>query len=538
MITSGFSRREVGAMRALVTVVGLVVALIAAIGVAGRATESAPVAPPTRAGLATAAPVAPSAATRSAPGEPAPDEPAVASPGSRLEARRLLAARDFATLTQRFVATRALAAADVRREGELERLVLAFNVDDPAMTALLDTWLKAEPETWPVHVARAEHFIARGFAARGTKTRDKTAKDQFVGLDEWLKRAGLEATAALRLDPALIEAYRALIAIAQAKGDQDACLRFGERALDFAPGSARVRFAVAYCLLPRWGGSYDALEALAEDSRPYVKTNPALAALGGVVAWDRGRVAAGDGEGDDAYALFNRALEAGEAWDFYLGRARVHEKRKHYSDALADLAQALALRPEEPDLLAIRARVSIALGRNRDAAADVRLVAELDPNNQDLAWLRRHEAEAAVSRGRYLLESVKDADGAVARLTDGIAIAGADPPLLFWRARAYIEQRKLDLARTDLEDAIRADPRAIESYRTLDWLLARQQRWDEIIAHWDAYIALEPLSGDAYLERAETHYHNGNRPAALADAKRACELGVEKGCQLSRRGLP
>jgi tetratricopeptide (TPR) repeat protein len=318
-----------------------------------------------------------------------------------------------------------------------------------------------------------------------------------------------------------------------AKSDQDACLTLAERALAIEPNSARIRFSLAYCLRPRWGGSYAAIEAIAEEAQTRIAANPNLAALRGMVAWDRGTLLDED-DAEKAITLFTEALRSGEYFEFYADRARELKREKRHTEALADLANALALRPEEPDTLAIRARTFSALGRYRDAVADVRLIAELEPDNDELAWIRRHETKRAVSQARELLER-EDAASAIERLTVGMEIAGNNATLLFWRGRANLDAHQYDRALADLETSIRLEPRYVESYHNVDWLLARERRWDEIIAHWTSYLALEPQSGEGYLERAGAHRHKGDQEAFLADARQACALGVQKGCTVAPR---
>jgi len=82
---------------------------------------------------------------------------------------------------------------------------------------------------------------------------------------------------------------------------------------------------------------------------------------------------------------------------------------------------------------------------------------------------------------------------------------------------------------------IRLDPRDIKSYRMMDYLLASQQRWDEIIEYWNRFLSLESDNGDAYLERAGASRHKGDMQSALADLKMACNLGNKKACDIQRR---
>ena len=44
------------------------------------------------------------------------------------------------------------------------------------------------------------------------------------------------------------------------------------------------------------------------------------------------------------------------------------------------------------------------------------------------------------------------------------------------------------------------------------------------------------MSGEAYLERGGAYNHKGDHPAAVADATKACDLGIAKACQIIGRG--
>jgi regulator of sirC expression with transglutaminase-like and TPR domain len=65
----------------------------------------------------------------------------------------------------------------------------------------------------------------------------------------------------------------------------------------------------------------------------------------------------------------------------------------------------------------------------------------------------------------------------------------------------------------------------------IDWLLGRENRWDEIIDYWNQYINLAPDSAKAYFERGGTYYHKGNLNLAIQDLKKACSLGLKEACQ-------
>jgi tetratricopeptide (TPR) repeat protein len=64
----------------------------------------------------------------------------------------------------------------------------------------------------------------------------------------------------------------------------------------------------------------------------------------------------------------------------------------------------------------------------------------------------------------------------------------------------------------------------------VDHALFVSERFPEIIALWEAYLVETPDDPRAYWERAGAYYHHGNRDAWLADMKKSCDLGLQRGC--------
>ena len=158
---------------------------------------------------------------------------------------------------------------------------------------------------------------------------------------------------------------------------------------------------------------------------------------------------------------------------------------------------------------------------------------ELDPTSDKLARFRQQQTDTAVHQAYQLLETTKDVDGAIARYTWAIQLSPANAEALYWRGRAYLlGKNDRGRALADFESAIQLDPRHFESYRNVDWLLAQRGDWDGVITHWTRYIELEPLNGQAYLERGGAYHRKGDERAALADAHKACELGAPRACEL------
>jgi len=123
----------------------------------------------------------------------------------------------------------------------------------------------------------------------------------------------------------------------------------------------------------------------------------------------------------------------------------------------------------------------------------------------------------------------------LADLNTAALVDPSDAGTFYWRGVVYAKSNKPDLARQNIEEAIRLDPRDFASYRYLDQLLAPQKEWDTIIQYWTQFLKLKPTHAEAYLERSGTYYWKRDFTAAQTDAQRACLLGSEKGCQFYER---
>jgi cytochrome oxidase complex assembly protein 1/tetratricopeptide repeat protein len=95
-----------------------------------------------------------------------------------------------------------------------------------------------------------------------------------------------------------------------------------------------------------------------------------------------------------------------------------------------------------------------------------------------------------------------------------------------------------DRALADFRELIRLEPAKIEWYHLLDQVLSRRQAWDEIIDAWTSFIALQPDSARAYLERGGAYSRKKEMANARADAEKACALGNQQGCDIGRRFAP
>lgn len=449
----------------------------------------------------------------------------------KLEILSALERGDHAGLEQRIGALQEQADRDPTAEVPVQVAFEAFGNSRPELEPLLVAWVKRSPRSYVAQMALATYYARAGWAARGGKYARETSSDRFAGMNRSFAKAIEGASAAIALHPTMAEAYSLLINVAMARGEEEREAELVRRALQQVPKSFRVRRTVMQTLRPRWGGSYPAMQAFAEESQRHAKENPRLHALRGMVAWDMGTLAVDDKNFGGAVLLFARALEAGPHDEFYASRADAYLRMHDPQKALADANQALLLHPQVADVLADRAQALGNAGHFEVAVADVELALKLAPEDDRVHYARDSLAGRLIHAGCDL-ETAGKYDEALARFDEAVRISPAKEEVYYRRGRTYIQKGKLDRAKDDLERAIDLNPRYFDAYRTLDWLLAKNGRWDDVIGRWNQFIALEPRNANAYLERAGSHRHKGDMRSALSDLKSACDLGNGNACQI------
>ena len=232
--------------------------------------------------------------------------------------------------------------------------------------------------------------------------------------------------------------------------------------------------------------------------------------------------------------LLNAALQKGDHWSYYHERARIHRAAERWEDALRDSDEALNLSPDSPDVLIGRLYALLWLGRSEEIPPIVGLIEVIDPMNTDLPRFKEDALKVAAVQGYDLMQESRPAES-VDRLTAGINLDGGDADAYYWRGRGHLKAEDYESALADFEKAIRLDPTHFESYRNLDYLYARRGQWSEVISMWNTYLARTPDDGKAIFERAGAFRHSGDMASAMADARRACELGCAASLRGSRR---
>jgi tetratricopeptide (TPR) repeat protein len=419
-------------------------------------------------------------------------------------------------------------AAEVR----LYFLYSLFGLEIPGLEDRIDRWVDAGGARYPALTARALRRYELAWEARGHGWIQEATKDGLKKMEGLLEASEADAKSAIALRPKSSIPRILLIKIAMT-GSSGNIRGYAEDAFRANPASYQAHYAYLSALLPRWGGSYRAMEGFLRKVRRMEDLNPELASLRGMTDWDRAtRYLRSDSAAAATNAL--KALDKGEAkspwWKLDYERGRALNKLGRREEALNAFEAAAAKRPGESSCHLQCAKLLLDLDRWDAAEEAYALAVAANPHDPDLSGYGEKKSEKLMMRA---WEDSKRGDRAEALREYALAIA-ADPSnaqAYKFRGSVKAESGDLDGALADMQAAIRLDPHYLEAYRTLDWILAHKQDWRTIAGYWDAFLALEPDNPQALFERSGTLYHLGDMASAKRDAQRACDLKLEEACK-------
>ncbi|MBT8350917.1 MAG: tetratricopeptide repeat protein [Deltaproteobacteria bacterium] len=405
----------------------------------------------------------------------------------------------------------------------------AFYLTDPLYEESLIKWINRFPDKYQPYLALAHYYCAKGWESRGYKFSKETSKQQFEGMQFNFFRAEENIKIALEINPDLMVGYDLLINIYNATGNNEAENKTIENATDLFPHSFLVRYAAAWAKLPRWGGSYNQMEDIAEEAERYSNINPELTALYGLIYFDQSRINRRNKRYNKAIDLLTKALIYGDHWPIYFERAKIyHFDLKDYNLALDDINRCIELRPVVHKVYRMRSRIYFAKGDYTDSLDDLRSAELLRPGDPSTTKWKEWASKKLLNKGYKLLKT--DIDAGFANYNLSIEFDRDSFESFYWRGLAFHQIEDFDSALADFNRAIEINPHHFESYHMVDYMLARNKQWDIILEYWNKFLELEPDHARAYLERAGTKYHNKDYKSALDDLEKSCDLGNKEAC--------
>ena len=148
---------------------------------------------------------------------------------------------------------------------------------DERSNELRTRWLRLAPEDAYALLARASYYRRMAWKARGGGFAGETPSAQMARMSALVERAMPLYRKAIALNPRLMPAYEGMLNLAKA----DSLDAVGEEAFAGAnaidPACPTIAKEHMNALLPRWGGSYEQMEAYAATLRPLLAKRPLLA---------------------------------------------------------------------------------------------------------------------------------------------------------------------------------------------------------------------------------------------------------------------
>jgi tetratricopeptide (TPR) repeat protein len=446
--------------------------------------------------------------------------------------RSLLYHKRFAELTSHFEQFQAAFEADPRKEYWPMDAADAFDSSEPQLNEPLDAWVKATPGSFAPYLARGTHLVSVGYASRGGRWAKDTASEDFAAMGKALNLGIADLDKALALRPHLVAALRRKIVALRADCDMPGMKQALDSALAFCPSCYQVRVAYIYAILPRWCGSYEEMAAFAhyrDDG-----SNPRMRFLPGYVDMDQADLLMLDKRYSEALQAIQRACQLGDQWEFLLKRAEIEEWLDQDETALADLNRALELRPGNAGLLFARALQEGRMNHWELAGRDLLEGLRRNPTDTDGRRIYENTVKGVIYEGWEAYKSGRREDAL--RIFDLASnLAPTNQEVASRRTAIVMGLGQASRGVTEIEEQAKKAPDDFRACQQLDYTMARQGRFKEVAAMWDQFIARNPNEGRAYLERGGTRYHMGDIQGALADAKKACDLGVSEGCAQAKK---
>lgn len=315
--------------------------------------------------------------------------------------------------------------ADTNWEYALERSFRRFQFADPELGPPLDQWVGSHPQSYPARMARALYSYQMARAWRGRAYIGRTHPARLELMEEYLKRASRDLEAAVTLTQKPLLAYEVMIGMARYIGAREIARDLLDRAAKTDQYATGPYMAYAMLLLPRWGGSYDALANLAREAGAvsHPKMTWLAAYIGSVAKADKADALWSDRDLVGAMRGYQEAVLASRDYVWaQCGLAGVYRALGQTDNALASAQGALARHGDSVDCLEERAKAHDLQRRQEAVLDDLRSAAFLG------------SLDSAHRLGLLLTNSGK---GVKRDLAEGLH--WLERAAYFWNARALFE---------------------------------------------------------------------------------------------------
>ncbi|MCC7002278.1 MAG: hypothetical protein IT357_08990 [Gemmatimonadaceae bacterium] len=264
-----------------------------------------------------------------------------------------------AVLAARWAATQS----DIMNEMQLYNAYESLFVRSSAIEGGLLRWVVSQPQRVEPYAALAYYHYGRAYEWRTGKAIRDVKPERLVEMRKHAALSRAYADSALRLEPTHLIAHYLRINISRLAGRDTMEIRQTVTdAVAAQPQSFLIWNDVIGLLEPRWGGSYEAMDAVAQAAQQHADANPRLRVLLGRVALDRANVAMFDRDRDRAMELWAEARGYGEDYFVALGLSEIHHRFNEYAPALRAAYAARRHLPQGRSAMGLRAHMLTEVG--------------------------------------------------------------------------------------------------------------------------------------------------------------------------------
>jgi tetratricopeptide (TPR) repeat protein len=420
---------------------------------------------------------------------------------------------------------------DIRTEYKITMAFDVFFNTSPSYENKLTNWRQAFPHHYAPQLAFAKYYQAKAWESRGTRYAKDTSFEQFSGMETYLTKSIQYLSRAIKFERNLLPAYATYISIlnsSSSSSSDDENLMI-TRALKLFPHSFLIRRSASICVKPRWGGSYRQMENVAREGIHYVRENPNMVFLYGMIYNDQAFHLKEQKRYEEAETAFGNAVSFGDYSVFYRDLASLHYyKLNNFETALDYIQQSIDAFPISAPSYLLKAKIEFSLHNHMIAQLDLETAHKIGGEDENIDSWRTWAAKKLSNDANQLAQ--RNIEESVGLLDIALEYDPFCARVYSTRAIVKIMQGDDGAALFDARRGTELDPDDIGIMKTLDRILAQKGQWAEIALRWDEFISRNPENPEAYFERAGTYHHMGERQKSFADLNQACTLGHEQAC--------
>lgn len=388
------------------------------------------------------------------------------------QAQKLIRSGHAAELDRRLGAALQAQRTQPESAGLLDRTYFnAFGTGSFDARATLDAWKRASPDSAFAFAASGFAYVAMARNARGGAYIQDTPQSNIDAMERLLQLADVDLQHAASLDPRVTPTYIAMInAGALALGDAYT-IKAARKGLAYAPADYAIYGLLIHAAEPKWGGSLEAMKAVARLAQTHVKENPLLAIIQSaepVVEYDLCNC-----EGRADWQMFTFAFaNVGSAEEFF-SAGNAANRSEHYGLAVVYLSEELRFLPGS------------SISRQRRDVAMTDLGETASALDDATRWIKQSPADSCA-----------------------------------YNARGYAYKARNDElhAAADLRHAAELDPGDMFPLGQMAQMYLGKSEWDEVLGVADQMVHTHPEQPDGWVVRAMAQ-QAANRPGLEETAR-------------------